>query len=142
MRETLRYCHYARSTEKTYCQWILRYIYFFDKKRHPPTVLTEAEILNLLAEINGPHLLMAKLIYRSSIRLMECIQLRRQDINFGQCQIFDLGGKGGKDRVTFLPCIQNQELRLHIKQVKELHRRDLAEGYGKVYLSNPTNGIF
>lgn len=35
MRETLRYYHYARSTEKTYCQWILRYVYFYDKKRHP-----------------------------------------------------------------------------------------------------------
>lgn len=35
VRETLRYYHYAHSTEKTYCQWILRYVYFYDKKRHP-----------------------------------------------------------------------------------------------------------
>lgn len=35
VRETLRYYHYARSTEKTYCQWITRYIYFFKKKVHP-----------------------------------------------------------------------------------------------------------
>ncbi|WP_228854318.1 phage integrase N-terminal SAM-like domain-containing protein [Desulfomarina profundi] len=35
VRETMRYYHYALSTEKTYCQWILRYIYFYDKKRHP-----------------------------------------------------------------------------------------------------------
>lgn len=35
VHETLRYYHYARSTEKTYCQWILRYICFYDKKRHP-----------------------------------------------------------------------------------------------------------
>ncbi|WP_369130618.1 phage integrase N-terminal SAM-like domain-containing protein [Desulforhopalus vacuolatus] len=35
VREPLRYSHYARLTEKTYCQWILRYIYFYGKKCHP-----------------------------------------------------------------------------------------------------------
>ena len=35
VRETLRYYHYARSTEKTYCQWIIHYIHFFEKKVHP-----------------------------------------------------------------------------------------------------------
>ncbi|WP_459944590.1 phage integrase N-terminal SAM-like domain-containing protein [Desulfocastanea catecholica] len=33
--ETLRHYHYARSTEKTYSQWIPRYICFYVKKRHP-----------------------------------------------------------------------------------------------------------
>ncbi len=28
VRETLRYYHYAYSTEKAYCQWILRFIYY------------------------------------------------------------------------------------------------------------------
>ena len=31
VREPLRYYHYARSTEKTYCQWMLRYISFYEK---------------------------------------------------------------------------------------------------------------
>ncbi len=35
VRETLQYYHYARSTEKAYCQWILRYIYHYDKTRYP-----------------------------------------------------------------------------------------------------------
>jgi hypothetical protein len=35
VREVLRYYHYAFSTEKTYCQWILWFICFYDKKRHP-----------------------------------------------------------------------------------------------------------
>ncbi len=35
VRETLRYYHYALSTEKNYCQWILRYIYFYNKEHHP-----------------------------------------------------------------------------------------------------------
>lgn len=56
-----------------------------------------------------------------------------QDIDFGQCQIFV---RGGKDRVTFLPRMLSDELQLHIERVKELHRKDVAEGFGKVYLPN------
>lgn len=106
------------------------------RKRHPPTVLTEEEIQRVLVQMKGSHLLMAKLIYGTGIRLMECIRLRIQDIDFGQSQIFVRGGKGGKDRVTFLPRMINDELHQHIQRVKELHRSDLDEGFGEVYLPN------
>ena len=33
--EALRYYNYARSPEKTYCQWIVRFICFYEKKQHP-----------------------------------------------------------------------------------------------------------
>lgn len=35
VREVLRYHHYAYRTEQTYCLWIRRYIYFFEKRIHP-----------------------------------------------------------------------------------------------------------
>lgn len=35
VREVLRYYHYAYRTEQSYCQWILRYIHFYEKKGHP-----------------------------------------------------------------------------------------------------------
>jgi integron integrase len=35
VREVLRYHHYSIRTEKTYCQWIERYIRFFNSKIHP-----------------------------------------------------------------------------------------------------------
>ncbi|MBU0728882.1 MAG: integron integrase [Proteobacteria bacterium] len=35
VRETLRYYHYAYRTEASYCHWILKYIYFYEKKLHP-----------------------------------------------------------------------------------------------------------
>ncbi|MFP3983651.1 MAG: phage integrase N-terminal SAM-like domain-containing protein [Desulfurivibrionaceae bacterium] len=35
VREVLRYHHYAYRAEQTYCQWILRYIHFFDCGTHP-----------------------------------------------------------------------------------------------------------
>lgn len=35
VREVLPYHHYAYCTEQTYCQWILRYIWFFGGNTHP-----------------------------------------------------------------------------------------------------------
>ena len=196
VRETLRYYHYAMSTEKTYCQWIVRYVHFYGAKRHPkdmgsreverflshlatrgkvaastqrqalnalvflyrevlhiplenkiapirskrkpspPTVLTEQEVQSVLSNMRGTHLLMAQLVYGSGIRLMECIRLRIQDVDFGQNQIYIRSGKGGKDRTTFLPRLLRDDLFHHIERVKALHRKDLEEGFGRVYLPN------
>ena len=38
VREVLRYHHFAYRTKQTYCQWILRYIYYFGGKTHPNTL--------------------------------------------------------------------------------------------------------
>ena len=100
----------------------------------PPTVLTQQETVRLLAQMTGINGLMAKLMYGSGLRLMECIRLRIQDVDFGQQKIFIRGGKGGKDRVTILPSNITEELRRHIETVKQTHRADLAAGYGRVYL--------
>jgi site-specific recombinase XerD len=35
VREVLRYHHYAYKTEKSYCQWIVRYIRFYGSTIHP-----------------------------------------------------------------------------------------------------------
>ncbi len=35
VRQVLRYHHYSYRTEKTYCDWILRYIKFHGSKKHP-----------------------------------------------------------------------------------------------------------
>jgi len=35
VRQVLRYHHYAYQTEKTYCDWIVRYIRFHEAKKHP-----------------------------------------------------------------------------------------------------------
>jgi len=106
------------------------------RKRRPPTVLTENEIERIFIQMTATHLLMAKLIYGSGIRLMECIRLRIQDVDFGQGKLFIRSGKGGKDRTTFLPRTVREELHQHIERVKELHRLDLEQGFGEVYLPN------
>ena len=35
VRQVLRYHHYAYRTERTYCDWIARFIRFFDSQKHP-----------------------------------------------------------------------------------------------------------
>jgi integron integrase len=77
---------------------------------------------------------MAQLLYGSGLRLMECVRLRVKDIDFAQRQIIVRDGKGQKDRVTMLPASLVQPLQAHLVRVKALHRDDLAEGCGAVYL--------
>ena len=100
----------------------------------PPTVLTQAEVQRLLAAIEGKNALMTKLLYGSGLRLMECIRLRVQDVDFGQNLIFIRGGKGGKDRTTILPRNLQGDLIAQIESVKSLHHRDLVAGFGEVYI--------
>ncbi len=100
----------------------------------PPTVMTQVEVQRLLSVIEGKPALMAKLIYGSGMRLMECIRLRVQDIDFGQNLIFVRGGKGGKDRTTILPRNLHDEMLKQIAAVKSLHHKELEEGFGEVYI--------
>ena len=102
------------------------------KKVHPPTVLTKEEVQGMFLKLKGTHLLMAKLLYGAGLRLMECIRLRIQDVDFGQNKIYIRGCKGGKDRLSLLPANIRNELRSHIDQVIVQHHKDLVEGYWKV----------
>jgi site-specific recombinase XerD len=56
------------------------------------------------------------------------------DIDFAQGQLTVQKGKGGKDRITLLPQVCNEMLVEHLKQVKALHDKDLANGFGRTYL--------
>ncbi|MFH2122240.1 MAG: integron integrase [Pseudomonadota bacterium] len=99
-----------------------------------PTVLTQAEVQRLFAVMTGKNLLMAKLLYGGGLRLLECIRLRVQDVDFGQGLIFVRGGKGGKDRTTILSKSIEDELQKQVEAVKILHHRELMEGFGEVTL--------
>jgi integron integrase len=105
-------------------------------KRHPrvPVVLTQAEVKRVLSFMSRTHLLMVKLLYGSGLRLMECVRLRVQDLDFGKSLIYVRGAKGGKDRVSLFPKALHAELQIHLEKVKNLHAQDLAEGHGDVHL--------
>jgi len=104
------------------------------KPKHLPTVLTREEARQVIGHLSGIHQLMAKLLYGSGLRLMECLRLRVKDLDFGQRQIIVRDGKGQKDRVTMLPEALIVPLQEHLVRVRRLHEEDLSKGYGSVFL--------
>ena len=104
------------------------------KPRRLPTVMTNEEAMKVVKGLSGSNKLMAKLLYGSGLRLMECLRLRVKDIDFGMNQIMVRDGKGKIDRVTLLPESTKLKLIEHLERVKTVYENDLSQGYGKVYL--------
>jgi site-specific recombinase XerD len=85
-----------------------------------PIVLTEAEVRQVLAHLDGRNWLMAGLLYGAGLRLMECVRLRVKDVDFAYGQITVRDGKGNKDRVTMLPVSVAEVLRPHLEKSQGL----------------------
>jgi integron integrase len=191
--DAIRVKHYSSRTEKTYVEWIRRYI-LFHNKRHPkdmgtveiqafitylatgrqvsastqnqalsavlflyknvlhkdvelpaniiraekskslPVVLSHREAMAVIGKMTGVSQLMAKILYGSGLRLMECLRLRVKDFDFDNHQIIIRDGKGEKDRASILPDALIRDLQIHLKTVKEMHQQDIKEGYGETSL--------
>lgn len=99
-----------------------------------PVVMTREEVKAVMGNLHGQAWLAACLMYGAGLRLNECVSLRVQDVDFGVNQITVCSGKGSKDRVTMLPQAARQPLIEHLRRVKSIHDKDLAEGYGRVSL--------
>jgi integron integrase len=99
-----------------------------------PVVMTREEVESVLANLTGDKWLMASIMYGAGLRLMECLRLRVQDIDFSRNEILVRDGKGAKDRITMLPVSLKAPLQEHLKKVKAIHEKDLAEGWGRVQL--------
>ena len=204
VREVMRFHHYSYRTEKTYQQWIHRFLLFHRKAdrsgpgrgwRHPrdmgaqdvasflahlavaggvaastqnqalnalvffyeqvlqielgnigeftraerparlPEVLTKEQTRRVLAGLKpGTSGLIIRLLYGTGVRVMEGLRLRVKDLDFDRRRIIVRQGKGDKDRITIFPEVLAAELQQHLKRVKLLHERDLAEGFGRVWL--------
>ena len=99
-----------------------------------PVVLTSEEVRRVLAQLTGTHHLMASLLYGAGLRLMECVRLRVQDLDFNYCQITVRDGKGEKDRRTILPRQLAESLQRHLAKVRLQHEEDVKQGFGSVFL--------
>jgi integron integrase len=99
-----------------------------------PVVLTRKEVGLLLQNLKGIELLISQVIYGSGLRLMECLRLRVQDIDFEQRLVTVRSGKGDKDRLTMLPEALIPTLQSHLGKVRNLYNRDLKMGHGEVKL--------
>jgi integron integrase len=99
-----------------------------------PVVLTREEVRALLERLDGLPRLVCTLLYGSGLRLLEALELRVKDLDFGAGEIRVRRAKGAKDRVTMLPEAAAAELQRHLERVRRLHQRDLALGGGKAPL--------
>jgi integron integrase len=89
---------------------------------------------------------MARLLYGTGMRLMECVRLRVKDVELERREIIVRQGKGGRDRITVLPEALVTPLRDHLVRVHEWFMSDrtadlpgveLPDAYGR---KNPNAG--
>lgn len=104
------------------------------RPRRLPTVLSVAEVQAILARMDGRPWLLASLLYGTGLRLMECLRLRVQEVDFKRNEIMVRNGKGGKDRRTMLPRTLVEPLQREIERARLLHQSDLAAGFGAAWL--------
>ena len=183
VRQVLRHYQYSENTEKIYCDWIVKYIQFFNaheysakmqgkeidifldhlvssknaspatqkqalnaliflyqkvlakkvpqdikdiqlsSKKDLPVVMTQKEVTSLFSYMKKTNLLMAKILYGCGFRLMECLRLRIQDVNFEAEKISIRSNKKGKDRIVMLPQSVREELLLQKEKIRVIHNK-------------------
>ena len=95
-----------------------------------PIVLTRGEVREVLGRLEGTPRLVATLLYGTGLRLLECLDLRVQDVDFGLRQIMVRDGKGAKDRRTMLPAALEEPLARQLEAARAIHDADAAAGVG------------
>jgi integrase len=62
-----------------------------------PSVLSRAEVMRLLSQLEGTSWLIASTLYGAGLRVMECLRLRIKDVDFSYRQILVRDGKGERN---------------------------------------------
>lgn len=104
------------------------------KPERLPTVLSHAEAMSVINNMSGVPQLIAKLLYGSGLRIMECMRLRVKDVDFENHQLIVRDGKGENDRATILPDSLIPTLKVHLETVRVIHQMDLKASCGEVFL--------
>ncbi|MFC3121489.1 integron integrase [Agaribacter flavus] len=81
-----------------------------------PVVLTPSEVADFFAVASGAHKLPLALLYGSGLRLMECLRLRCQDIDFDYKAVRVWNSKGGRHRIVTLA---DDLIPLILKQIEQ-----------------------
>lgn len=99
-----------------------------------PVVLSVTEVEALLSHLPHPQRLVAGFLYGAGLRLAEALALRVKDLDPERRQITVRSGKGDRDRCALFPERLVAPVAAHLVRVREMHRRDLAAGYGEAIL--------
>ncbi|MFA0088719.1 integron integrase [Vibrio sp. 10N.261.51.F12] len=102
-----------------------------------PTVLTTKEVVGVLENIAPSYLLPTQLMYGSGLRLMECLRLRYQDIDFEYGALRVWRAKGNKNRIVTLARELYPAIKLQQQNVERCWRQDTKQhDYAGVSLPN------
>ncbi|MCA0937073.1 integron integrase [Vibrio alginolyticus] len=105
-------------------------------ERKLPVVLTRDEIRRFIQHVDPKYKLHTLLLYGSGLRVMECLRLRIQDIDFDYGAIRIWQGKGGKNRTVTLAKELHDPLKAQIVLARNYYHKDLhVPGYAGVYIS-------
>lgn len=104
------------------------------KPKRLPVVFSKKEVKKVLSRLEGINWLIGNILYGGGLRLIECLRLRVQDIDFEYSEIIIRNGKGGKDRITVLPDSIKERLKAHLGDVKKTYLKDLSSDWEGVYL--------
>jgi integron integrase len=104
------------------------------RPRRLPVVLTRAEVHEILSRMEGTHALMARLMYGTGMRLMECLALRVKDVELVRHEVIVRQGKGAKDRITMFPRSLVEAMTAHLDEVRRIYQADRNAGVPGVAL--------
>ena len=104
------------------------------ERKHIPVVLTTDEVTLVLQNIPMEYSLLVYLMYGCGLRMNEALSLRIKDIDFGFEKIYVWDSKSLKDRTIPLPVKLKKQLLSQVELVENLHKQDLGNGYGSVFI--------
>ena len=99
-----------------------------------PTVLSTDDVRRVIERMPGVSQLMARILYGSGLRVMECCTLRVKDLDLDRGELTVRHGKGGRDRRTMIPVSLVADIRNHLRTRKTQHAMDVRRGAGYVAL--------
>lgn len=102
-----------------------------------PVVLTRDEVRRFVQHIDPKYKLHIQLLYGSGLRIMECLRLRIQDIDYDYGALRVWQGKGGKNRTVTLAKELHDPLKAQVSLARDYYHKDRhMGGYAGVYISD------
>jgi len=100
-----------------------------------PTPVDRArESERVLAQLRGTRWLLAAMHLVAGLQPAECVRLRVRDLDFPRRRLSVRDANLARTDVVAMPTQLLRPLQAHLRQVRELHARDLAEGFGAAWL--------
>ncbi len=106
------------------------------RPRRLSTVLSEAEVMAVLARMEVRHALMAALLYETGMRLMECVRLRIKDVDVARNEIVVRDCESDSDGLVPLALSLRAAMMQQCERALLLRTREVMTCAGWVVLSN------